>query len=81
MKELHFSDWHQCLIRYRLPQRQRKSFEITIRWFLGFCRRSRAQVTTQSARDFIEWASREKEPESWRLEDWKEAIRPALGER
>ena len=29
----------------------------------------------QSARDFIAWATEQKRPQPWQLEDWKEAIR------
>jgi hypothetical protein len=42
---------------------------------LSFCRRGRAQVDVQSARDFIGSVREQKRPEPWQLEDWKEAIR------
>jgi hypothetical protein len=29
----------------------------------------------QSARDFIAWATAQKQPQPWQVEDWKEAIR------
>jgi integron integrase len=58
-----------------LPESFRRSTQITIRWYLSFCRRARVEASVQSARDFIEWAAREKHPEPWQLEDWKEGIR------
>jgi len=75
MREIRFTDWEEVLQGSRLPERQKQSWSITIRWFLSFCRRGRAPVHVQSARDFIEWAIREKQPEPWKLERWKEAIR------
>jgi len=41
---------------------------------LSFCRRGRASVTVQSARDFIAWAQAEKQAQPWQIEEWKEAI-------
>ncbi len=75
MKELNFPDWREALAGVRLPEPQRNSYAITIGWFLSFCRRGRAEVTHQSARDFMEWAIREKQPNPWQVEQWKEAIR------
>ena len=75
MKEIHFPNWDAALAQTKLPERLRKTFQITIRWYLSFCRRSRAGVNHESARGFIEWAQQEKQPEAWQVEQWKEAIR------
>ena len=75
MKEIHFPNWDAVLANAKLPERLRKTFQITIRWYLNFCRRSRAGVNHESARAFIEWAQQEKQPEAWQVEQWKEAIR------
>ncbi len=75
MKEIHFPNWDAVLERAKLPDRLKRTFQITIRWYLSFCRRSRAGVNHESARGFIEWAQQEKQPEAWQLEEWKEAIR------
>ncbi|MBX3745340.1 MAG: phage integrase N-terminal SAM-like domain-containing protein [Verrucomicrobiae bacterium] len=45
-----------------------------MKWFLGFCRRGRGEVTVQSARDFVEWATQQKEREPWQIEGWKAAL-------
>jgi hypothetical protein len=75
MREIRFHQWEEVLQHSSLPESQKQSWTITIRWFLSFCRRGRAGITAQSARDFIEWAQREKQPEAWKVERWKEAIR------
>jgi integrase len=53
---IHFPNWPEVLTASRLPGRVKHSYQITIRWYLGFCRRGRAEVHVQSARDFIAWA-------------------------
>jgi len=75
MKTFDFSLWPERLAQAALPERSKNSFAITIRWYLSFCRRGRASVTVQSARDFIAWAESEKKPQPWQIEEWKEAIR------
>jgi len=75
MEEVHFSDWAQWLERAELPDRQRQSWAITVRWYLGFCQRGRGGVNHQTARDFIAWAQQAKSPEPWQLESWREALR------
>ena len=75
MKSIHFPDWAERLAAAPLADRQKQSFAITPRWYLSFCRRSRGEVTHQSARDFIAWAQQSKRPEPWKLESWREAIR------
>ncbi len=70
MEELHFENWRHALAKLKVPERQRTSYQITIGWFLSFCRRGRAHVTHASARDFIEWAMAEKKPQPWQLEQW-----------
>ena len=53
MKEIRFPQWAEVLARANVLERQRRSWTITIRWYLSFCRRGRASVTVESARDFI----------------------------
>jgi integron integrase len=48
---------------------------VILKWYLGFCRRGRAGVNVQSARDFIAWVERERKPEPWKLDRCKDAIR------
>jgi hypothetical protein len=75
MRTTHFPNWSEVLAASPLPGRLKHCHEITIRWYLSFCRRGRSEVHVQSARDFIAWATEQKHPQAWRLEDWKEAIR------
>ena len=75
MKTFDFSLWPERLAQAALPEPDKHSFAITIRWYLSFCRRGRASVTVQSARDFIAWAQAEKQAQPWQIEEWKEAIR------
>jgi hypothetical protein len=44
MKEIKFPDWNEALARAGFAERRKTSFEITVRWYLNFCRRSRAGV-------------------------------------
>jgi hypothetical protein len=74
MKTFDFSLWPERLAQAALPERNKHSFAITIRWYLSFCRRGRVGVTVQSARDFIAWAQAEKQAQPWQIEEWKEAI-------
>ena len=75
MEEVHFPDWAQWLERAALPDRQKQSWAITVRWYLSFCRRGRGGVNHQTARDFIAWAQQTRNPESWQLASWREALR------
>ena len=71
MRRIEFPDWADVLGQAELSARAKHSFEITIRWYLSFCRRARAEVTVQSARDFIAWAVEEKRPQPWQIEEWQ----------
>jgi hypothetical protein len=74
MREIEFGQWAEVLAHTDLPERQKASWAITLKWYLGFCRRARAGVNVQSARGFIAWVQREKQPEPWQVERWKEAL-------
>jgi hypothetical protein len=75
MKVIDFPNWPEVLAQSELPPRVKHAFEITLRWYLSFCRRGRAEVTVESARDFIAWATEQKQPQPWQVEQWKEGIR------
>jgi integrase len=75
MEEVHFPEWAQWLERAELSDQQRRSWAITVRWYLSFCQRGRGGVNHQTARDFIAWAQQAKSPEPWQLESWREALR------
>ena len=75
MRRIDFPEWREVLGQSEVPGRFRRSYEITICWYLSFTRRARADVTVQSARDFIECVTREKRAASWQVEEWKDALR------
>src|SRR5512141_2983507 len=79
MQRIDFPEWQEVLAQAELPERRKRSFEITIRWYLSFCRRGRAEVTFESARDFIAWALQEKQAQDWQVEEWKEAAETWAG--
>lgn len=58
-----------------LDESERKSYKITIRWFLGYCRRTHRAADFDCARDFIVEVEAERRPGKWALEQWKEGIR------
>jgi len=58
MRTIHFPNWPEMLSASQLPGRQKHSFEITIRWYLSFCRRARTFVlnpNSRSRRSWIRW--------------------------
>ncbi len=59
---LNFPEWLEVLAASELPERQKESVRVTVRWFLSFTKRGRVPVTHQSARDFIGLAQAEKDP-------------------
>jgi integron integrase len=75
MKDIQFEGWEHVLNQSNLRPQTKRSWRIVLKWYLGFCRRGRAGVNIQSARDFIEWAQRTKEAQAWQIEGWKNAVR------
>jgi hypothetical protein len=53
MRTIHFPEWPEVLAQAELPGRLKHSFEISIRWYLSFCRRGRAEVTVLDSRELI----------------------------
>jgi len=60
-------DWVVALSRAGLSERRRKGHEITIRWFLGWCRRQRPELESgrEAARRFCLAQVRERNPAEW----------------
>ena len=69
-----FPRWAEVLAESGMASKQRESFKVTIRWYLGWCARNSVGCSVPSARDFIDWAAAEKRPNEWVLEQWKTAI-------
>ena len=75
MNRVHFPRWAEVLERADLPDCERHSFRVTLRWYLSWCRRRSLGCTFDSAREFVEWARQEKNASEWMVERWREAIR------
>lgn len=58
-----------------LPQHERESFKVTLRWYLSWCHRNSVGCSFDSAKSFILWAEAEKKANYWMVERWREAIR------
>lgn len=71
-----FRDWSTVLEGDEdLPEDLKRSFGITIKWFLGYCKRARCQVTKESAVAFIRAVKVEKLPSKFQLQSWNNALR------
>lgn len=76
MASVNFPDWSVVLKSdASLSAQERDSFKITIRWFLGFCKRRGAAADFEQACAFIDWAQREKRASDYVVERWREPIR------
>lgn len=71
---LHFPRWAEVLKNSNLPSKVKKSYEITLRWYLGWCRKCAVGCSVDSARTFVEWAQKEKNANDWQVEQWKDAV-------
>src|SRR5438045_2811324 len=70
-------DWLMALGRASLSAERRKGHEITIRWFLGWCRHQRpwAEPTREAARRFYLEKVRERNAAGWQKTGWAAALR------
>lgn len=71
---LHFPEWPSALEAIRHPG-VRKSTEITVRWYLSWLKRRGWVASVETACEFLEEQEREKHPDDWALESWKNALR------
>ncbi|MDQ8196425.1 site-specific integrase [Coraliomargarita sp. SDUM461004] len=76
MSAVNFPNWRSCLRSdVDLSEQERASFEITIRWFLSYCKSMKAGADFERAWGFIDFAREQKQASEWTIERWKEAIR------
>ena len=73
-KLLHFPRWAEILKNSDLPEAIKRSYQITLRWYLAWCRKCALGCSVDSARAFVTWAQEEKEAEDWVVEQWKRAV-------
>lgn len=75
MRSVSFPNWSDRLKEAEtLSKSDRDSYAITIRWFLGHCKRLGRPATCEEARVFVREASEAKRPEEWALKRWKRAL-------
>ena len=70
-----FENWSEALEASDLPDEEKRSFRITIKWYLGYCRRARCRASKWSANAFAETVKRERSPSQWQLRQWNNALR------
>jgi len=70
-------EWVVALGRAGLSEQRRKGHEITIRWFIGWCRRQRRglEASREVARRFYLEKVRERNPAEWQKARWGAALR------
>lgn len=71
---LYFPGWITALESIRFPD-VRKSTEITIRWYLSWLKKRGLTASIETATEFLEEQEREKQPEDWAFQSWKNALR------
>jgi integron integrase len=74
-KIIHFPRWAEVLSSSDLDSQTCERYKITIRWYLSWCGRRSVGCSVDSAREFIDWARREKDAKEWTVDRWKEALR------
>ena len=73
-KLLHFPRWAEVLENSSIPSKIKKHYQITLLWYLGWCRKRAIGSSVDSARAFVKWAQQEKSANDWQVEQWKEAV-------
>jgi len=74
-KLIHFPRWSEVLSTSALSPSDRRAYKISIRWYLSWCGHRSVGCSAESAREFVEWAQREKNAKEWTVARWKEALR------
>jgi integron integrase len=69
-----FPEWREALAHIKDP-RQRNSTEITMNWYMGWCRRHGCGASARSAAAFLEEIRRERNPKAWAYQQWREGLR------
>jgi len=70
-----FPDWSDVLEDEIDDPRKREAWRITIRWYLGWCRRRRCSATTETVVTFLTEVAEAKKPGESVMEAWREALR------
>ena len=70
MKIIQFPRWAEVLRASDFSQQTLNSYQVTLRWYLGWCHQNSVGCSVQSARDFIDWAQEEKQANDCIVERW-----------
>ena len=74
-KAVRFPDWDNVLETEITDSQRQEAWRITIRWYLGWCRRRQCLATTETVLAFLSEVAEAKNPSEGRLEAWREALR------
>lgn len=74
MKYVTFPRWAEILQSANLLDELRESYNVTLRWYLSWCRERRQRCSVASARAFVNWAVLEKKPAESTVHRWREAL-------
>lgn len=75
MKTILFTHWETVLRNSGFHCSKIQSHTITIRWYLGWLKRRGEKATCGNARRFVAELIRERSPEDWMAERWRQALR------
>lgn len=75
MKAVLFPHWKAALSNSGFHDSKVRSHMITIRWYLGWLKRRGEKATCENARQFVAEMIRERSPEDWMAERWRQALR------
>lgn len=75
MQIVYFKGWEAALDASEMDENLRKSYFITIRWYLGYVARERCGgASVQSARVFMDEMLRQRRPVEWVAQRWRAAL-------
>ncbi len=72
--QLSFPEWCEALLASDLSQPRKASFKITIRWYLGWCKRKHVRASVDSIQTFLETIREERKPSSSIFKKWRMAL-------
>ena len=75
MKAILFTHWETVLENSGFHDSKVRSHTITIWWYLGWLKRRRENATCDNARRFVAELIRERSPEDWMAERWRQTLR------
>jgi integron integrase len=71
---VNYPEWRQSLGCIKNPKK-RKSTEITVNWYLGWCKRNRCRSSGVTASAFLDEMRQQRKPEAWAYSQWRDSLR------